>query len=380
MKSFNKNIKFKSQLIILSFAIFTFFSCTTTNHKGSEKHSDNIVSIMAYNVENLFDTLHDENREDYSYLPLEVKRKSLTHKKNCELTSSRYLDSCLNDDWSEAALDLKMKRLSDAILQVNGGKGPDILILEEVENKNVLTQLNDKYLKNANYKTVVLIEGPDKRGIDIGFLSRLNLIESEQPQLHKIPYVAKNENDKEWMSRSRGILQVNFKLPDNNPLTIFGVHFPSPSNPRYWREQAIAHLNKLKSNLPKDRMAIAGGDFNISFEENSQAKHYENSLSSQWQVSHLVGCKGCQGTNYYHRKTSWSFLDALLFSKELSKDGSAPWALDPESIYIPNNSKYQVNRWLSPARFNQKSPVGVSDHWPIFAWIVKKDVKTDSPK
>jgi hypothetical protein len=31
------------------------------------------IKFMAYNAENIFDTKHDENTDDYTYLPLEVK-------------------------------------------------------------------------------------------------------------------------------------------------------------------------------------------------------------------------------------------------------------------------------------------------------------------
>ena len=34
------------------------------------------ISVMSYNVENLFDTVHDQGKEDYTYLPLSLKQKS----------------------------------------------------------------------------------------------------------------------------------------------------------------------------------------------------------------------------------------------------------------------------------------------------------------
>ncbi|MBK8201110.1 MAG: endonuclease/exonuclease/phosphatase family protein [Bdellovibrionales bacterium] len=366
--------KLKSRLTLMLILQF-IMSCTTVHHQSQDSQHESVLSLMAYNVENLFDTEHDADREDFDYLPLS-KKQSAEHRNNCKESNSRQMDTCLNKDWSEPVLQRKLERLAQVILQVNGGLGPDILLLEEVENIRVLQILRDQYLKKSNYQTLILIEGPDKRGIDIGLLSRLPENSSEPAKLHLIPFKANNLEDQTWMARSRGILQVNLILPDAETLTVFGVHFPSPHNPIYWREQAIDHLIRLKSKLPTDRMTVAGGDFNISSDEEQKVGQFRLRLAPQWQISHLIGCQDCRGTNYFAPAKSWSFLDALLFHKEMSPAGSAKWYVDPKSIYIPNQNKYQVSRWLTPARFSETSPSGVSDHWPIMAWLRKKELKT----
>lgn len=353
--------------------LLTLANCATSSHQGYKALEPDVVSVMAYNVENLFDTVHDPDRTDWAYLPLAVKKKTPElHRQNCEKANKRYVQSCVGMDWSEPILKRKLERLAQVILQVNGGRGPDILIMEEVENLRILKRLRDEHLQAADYKTIVFIEGPDKRGIDVAVMSRLPEAQTEPAQLHKIPFKGRTPEDQIWMNKSRAILQANLMLPDGEILTVFAIHFPSPSNPQYWREQAISHLVKIKKSLPPGRLVIAGGDFNIASDEEDKANHYSSTLSKEFQVSHLIGCKGCRGTNYYHRKKSWSFLDALLFSKEMSATGTANWYVEPSSIFIPNSNKYQTNRWLSPARFQSHGPVGVSDHWPIMGWLKQK--------
>lgn len=359
--------------------IFLFFltGCATLSPGKKFHQSANEISIMAYNVENLFDHIKDKDREDHTYQPIE-KKQTKNHKKFCEkMRSNKYRNECLYMDWSSDVVERKLYRVADVIKQVNKGKGPDLLILVEVENERILKRLKDEHLKESNYQTLVLIEGPDKRGIDIAMLSRLPL--KGKAKLNNIPFKAKNAEDKKWMARSRGILQAAFTLPDGKTLHAFGVHFPSPRNPSYWRGQAIAHLNKLKSQLPKKDFVVAGGDFNISKEDENNNRLYAKHLGKEWLVSHQIGCQGCRGTNYYHFKTQWSFLDALLFSKNLL-DKNSTWKVIPEKIDIPNYSRYQMNRYLSPARFSHNSPVGVSDHWPIYGAIKatphKKEHKT----
>lgn len=355
------------KIFIFLLSLVLLLSACASTSKQFLQEAD-AISIMAYNFENLFDTQHDEGTEDHAYLPLELKQ-SHRHKNVCyNIQHDKYREECLAMDWSESALERKMKRLAEAILQVNDGKGPDILIVEEVENIKVLKQLNDQYLKAANYQTIVLIEGFDKRGIDIGLISRLS--QYKPAELHKIPYRAQTSEEQKWMDRSRGIMQAHLVLPDKSRLAVFGVHFPSGANPTYWREQSIAFLNQLQQQLPEDVIAIAGGDFNINASEEGSYKLYQNQLGKKWLVSHLIGCQNCQGTSYYHFKRQWSFLDALLFDKKLDpRSGSSPWKVDPQSIGIPNNSVYQKSRFMTPARFESRSPLGVSDHWPIFAVI-----------
>ena len=349
--------------VTLALIFLTVTSCATTQ-KPLFKQGPNEISIMTYNVENLFDTQHDEGKNDYAYLPLSLKSNP-KHIAECnKMEVERYKNSCLKNDWSEQALQEKMKRLAATILQVNNGKGADLVILQEVENLAVLNRLNREHLQAASYTQAILIDGPDKRGIDIAFLSRLPL--KSPAILHKINYKGKNKDDTKWMNLSRGILEATFSLPDGTPLTVFGVHLPSLRNPSYWRQQAIEHLNRLKAKVPKSHIIIAGGDLNISKTEDRKNRLYKKHLSKSWLVSHQIGCKDCKGTEYYHRNRQWSFLDALLFDKRLQGHESM-WTVDSKSIAIANKNIFQTSRFFTPARFSATSPVGVSDHWPLYA-------------
>ncbi len=322
---------------------------------------------MSYNMENLFDTLPDLGTEDYTFLPLKFKGTP-QHRLNCAKQDSLSRQKeCLEGDWSDEKLNRKLDRLADVIQRINGGRGPDILVVVEVENLNVLKQLNRR-LKKSDYQTEVLIEGFDPRGIDIGVLSRFP--QFEPAKLHRIAFKPKNEEDKVWMPRSRGILQVNLKLPSGDDLTVFGVHFPSQHNPTYWREQSIDSLNQLLAQLPENRMAVAGGDFNISAEEDFKTGLFRERLGQHWLVSHYIGCGDCAGTHNYRGR--WSFLDAILFKKSFGPEGKISWRVNEKSISVPRVSRYQFSPYGTPARFDELSPVGVSDHLPIYGEIIRR--------
>lgn len=331
---------------------------------------------MNFNVENLFDNMDDADREDHTYFPL-AKKKTPEHQALCaKLEKPFHREECLTLDWSDDVLQVKLQNIAQIILGVEG-HGPDILVLQEVENDRILGRLNKDFLSKAGYQTQVLLEGPDERGIDIAVLSRFP--QAGKPVLHKIPYAAKNDSDKKWMAKSRGILEVKLQLPNKETLTVFGVHFPSQANPRYWREQAVTALSQLIQEQAAQGPVVASGDFNITRVEEQETRFFGEKFSSVSMVSHLVGCKTCEGTHNYRR--DWSFLDVMLFSKNLGPDGNSGYELKTDSITVIR--KDPLHLWGDyPKRFKPEKKEGVSDHFPLYArlGLRKKTPKASSPQ
>ena len=329
------------------------------------------VSVMTYNVENLFDTTHDAGKEDFAYLPASWKKANAAALTACaRIKVERWRDECYHNDWHEALLSEKLTRLANVIEQVANGRGPDILLLQEIENSNAVELLNARLTKAA-YRTRVLIEGWDERGIDTAVLSRLP--QWDEPRLHAVPYRAKAGDDVGDVSRTRGILEVRLLLPDGQKAAVFALHLPSGGSPGYLRQQAVDYLAVLKAQLPPGVLPIVGGDFNINAAEEAQHGYIAQGLASVWAVSHLVGCQQCRGSYYYRRADQWSFFDILLFDPAMTETkGVGGWLLDTRSIRLATASPYQVSEGNTPARFDATQAVGVSDHWPLVAEIVKK--------
>lgn len=327
------------------------------------------ISVMEFNVENLFDTVHDEGSHDYTYMPFAQKRSDVALQQKCRETnnSSYRVSECLSTDWNEFTLDKKLRNLSEVVLSVDGN-GPDVLLLVEVENQNVLNIWNQKHLKPAQYQTIAILKGPDLRGINLAVMSRLPMV--GQPQLHKIPWKPKNEKDGEWMNRSRDIFEVTLKAPNGDPITFFVAHFPSQANPVYWREQATHFLAKLIKDKGPQAMVVASGDLNITHEEEKNQKFYENVLGEVGAVSHFIGCKECKGTHNYRR--SWSFLDAQIYSKALLEDGAGSYKVLPETIDVISYAPIHLKKGKYPNRWDHARSDGVSDHFPIYARLQKR--------
>ena len=68
------------------------------------------VTIMAFNVQNLFDTVDDPGKDDKAYLPIEAKQNA-AHIAECnEIPVESWRNECLYLDWGEAALKHKLGR------------------------------------------------------------------------------------------------------------------------------------------------------------------------------------------------------------------------------------------------------------------------------
>ena len=83
--------------------------------------------------ENLFDTHHDQGKNDYSFLPLFRKRSDPMIMNHCRsIPVPVFRSQCFNLDWNENVLLNKIRNLSEVILTADNGQSPDILILQEV--------------------------------------------------------------------------------------------------------------------------------------------------------------------------------------------------------------------------------------------------------
>jgi endonuclease/exonuclease/phosphatase family metal-dependent hydrolase len=380
VRNMNYNIKTKTITIVTSlFLLINTYWITNSFSKNSiatnsslDSRQNNRITLMTYNLENLFDTIDDPGKDDEAYLPLKIKKQSSNIQKKCQSLDPKWRSECKNLDWNEKNLNSKMYRISDVILKSHNGVGPDIIIFQEVENINVLEKLRLKYLKKYYPNTAILIEGPDRRGVDVGILSKLSLKDS--PKLHLLKFHETIHLKKKKFPITRGILEANFILPDQTPISIFGVHFPSQGSVTETRKQALEQLVMLMKEKPKNSLVVAGGDFNVTSAEEKQHEYFHK-LKSDFLVSHIVGCKMCKGTNYFHPKRSWSFLDIFLFSNNFKESNDknklvSTWALDPNSIRVYNQNLYQNNKWGSPMKFELgRHQQGVSDHWPLLADI-----------
>ncbi|MCB0393907.1 MAG: hypothetical protein KDD25_05080, partial [Bdellovibrionales bacterium] len=190
-----------------------------TNTKSNE------IKLMAYNLENLFDTEHDvvngQDKNDYFYLPANhpLKDKCGSDKR------------CKEFDWNDSKLTLKIDRLAKVI--ESQGDLPDVIGFEEIENAKVLGKLADRL--GYSKQNLVITQGPDERGIEVAVLYKTDKLTFVESKEHGVD----PGNDRP----TRDVLEVVFdiNLKPGERLAVYVNHWPSQGTPMSgWKRSSAA--------------------------------------------------------------------------------------------------------------------------------------------
>ena len=80
----------------MSIRVFLFLALFFSYSVSAEQ-----ISIMSYNLNNLFDAQDDAGKDDKAYLPIELKNND-DHIMGClQVKNSKWRNECLFLDWSE---------------------------------------------------------------------------------------------------------------------------------------------------------------------------------------------------------------------------------------------------------------------------------------
>ena len=387
-----KKIKFKNffafvAVILLNLILTKAISSAKRVNKTSEIH------IVSYNLQNLFDTKHDEGKNDWEFLPKNLPEK----KEGCTKAESkeRYRQKCMETDWTEAKLNIKYEKIKEVITAVNP-ELPDILAVQEVENKSVLLELARKLGYHA--KNVFLEEGPDKRGIDVGILFKEDHLKHILTKT--VPINLRSGHS------TRDLLITYFGIPlkgethvFSHIMSVYNVHWPSQRA----KTEARTHVSQqIKAIIDEDRRKYGNihvvilGDFNTTYkEEDIIVKDEEGNmipnpikgvlLKSEENSKGLVDTDSFnkrknnpKGTYFYSRDQRWSLFDRILISQSLMGQGEVSVIEDSYEIHNYKFLSYFKRCYRGyicdkdyyiPRRYDidetEPDKVGYSDHYPV---------------
>lgn len=155
------------------------------------------MTVMFYNVENLFDIYDNPNTDDDEFTPEGEKR----------WTENRY--------WN------KLNNICKVIVSIEEMESPAIVGLCEVESDTVLYDLTKRTaLKNLGYDYIVT-HSSDSRGINVAFLYKsvfFKMIYNETLHVSLLPH---SENT------TRDILHVSGRIESGDTLDCYVCHWPS---------------------------------------------------------------------------------------------------------------------------------------------------------
>tara|TARA_B100000575_G_C23141326_1_gene664278 strand:+ start:4026 stop:4973 length:948 start_codon:yes stop_codon:yes gene_type:complete len=291
------------------------------------------IFTVFYNVENLFDTINNPEKNDDEFLPYSEKK------------------------WDSNKYNKKLENIAMVLENINPKGLPNLIGLCEVENKKVVEDLiYNSELKQKKYD-IVHKDSPDKRGIDCALIfdENFELIMTDFIEV-VIP---------ESKKPTRDILYAKLKY-ENDFLHVFVNHWPS----RWGGQEKTEHRriaaaktlrNYIDKNIKKSKNIIVMGDLNDTPYDVS----IEKVLLNDNYINHMTS-KSLKDKGSYNYRGDWSFIDQIITSKNfLNKKIISyecgvfmeDWIMykNKEGDHYPSRT-YGGNNWYG----------GYSDHLPIY--------------
>ena len=319
--------------------------------------------VVFYNLENLFDTINDPNKNDEEYLP-EGARKWTTYRYNQKLANmSRVLFDIAAEDRNF----------------------PAVIGVSEIENRLVLEDLlATQKLERTNYR-IVHYDSPDRRGVDCAFFYRPDQFKLEGSEAHKISFPGQPN------FLTRDLVAMWGKI-EGEPFYFIVSHWPSrlggKDRSQHSRDFVAAkckHIcDSVRTANPATKVVIMG-DFN----DDATDKSVTDVLGAKGNLKKLekndmynpfyAMLKAGYGTLAY--RDAWNLFDNIVMSENLATGSTGALKVQKKE-----GAKFYGNIFIRPYMVQQEGQYknyplrsfvgsnfqnGYSDHFPVYIYIAK---------
>lgn len=332
------------------------FLFVLTTLSAQEKRYE-LYSVGFYNLENLFDTIHDKGKNDFEFLPDGANK------------------------WGTLKYTNKVKNMAKVLNEM----GTDVLPVgmaavgvSEIENSRVLKDLVEHEILAPRGWDFVHIEGPDKRGVDCALLYNPKLFKPISSKL--APYTTE-DNDTTY--KTRGFLIVSGEM-GGEMVHIIVNHWPSRYAKSPARERAGTLVRMLKDSLMTempDSKVLIMGDMNDdpdnksmksclgAVREKEEIKSASDLYNPWWNILRKKG----HGTLKYNGK--WNLFDQIVLSGNTIGNNRSTLKLYKTEIFSRNYLFQQEGRYKGNTLRTHAGGVwlnGYSDHLPVIVYLVKE--------
>ncbi len=336
------------------------FACTTKDKitkNASEKINVQASCVAFYNLENLFDTIDNENVNDKEYTPSGPLK------------------------WNTQKYTSKLQRMSYAISQIGLDYSPvgvALIGVSEIENRGVLEDLvKQPDLVKRSYE-IVHYDGPDRRGVDVALLYNPRLFKVTNSKSYRL-----HTDDANFLTRDQ--LMVSGYLQDEK-IHVIVNHWPSryggEERSRPKRNAAAALTRSIADSLfrvdPKAKIIIMGDlnddPFNVSCATILGAKKEMNDVKAG-ELYNTLWKTLDMGVGSLAYNDQWNLFDQLIISAELAHADRSKlkfWKAEVfnRSFLILQEGKYKGSPWRTHAGGVWTN--GYADHFPTLIYLVKE--------
>jgi predicted extracellular nuclease len=312
---------------------------------------------MFYNVENLFDTVDNPEKNDDDFLP----------------------GGFMN--WTPWKYWEKQRNITRVITAVGGMQSPALVGLAEVENDSVLYDLTRRSPLRAQQYKFIITDSPDRRGINVALLY----------QRHQFKLLEHNEYEIIFRNRNtrptRNILHAVGEVINGDTLDVFVCHFPSrwggQRETEPLRIEAAALLRQKVDSLFVVRQSaniIIMGDFNDYPNDRSMAQtlgagRINNRPDSYVLYNMFLHRMREKNFGTYKFQGQWGVIDHFIVSGNLLKNNHSIQVKDREAHIFKADFLFEPDEahgGRKPFRTNlgPRYIGGFSDHLPIYIDLV----------
>ncbi len=343
----------KKKFLLGLLMLFVFlFTAQAQNEKKYE-----VYSVGFYNLENLFDTIHDAGKNDYEFLPDGTNK------------------------WGTLKYTNKLKNMATVLNEM----GTDVLPVgmaavgvSEIENSRVLEDLVKQEVLAPRGWDFIHIEGPDRRGVDCALLYNPKLFKPIDAKL--APYTTV-DNDTTY--KTRGFLIVSGDM-GGEVVHIIVNHWPSRYAKSPARERAGVLVKELKDSIMAampDTKVLIMGDMNDdpdnksmktclgAVREKEMLKENSDLYNPWWNILRKKG----MGTLKY--KGKWNLFDQIVLSANLIGPDRSTLKLYKTEIFSRDYMFQEEGRYKGNTKRTHAGGVwlnGYSDHLPVIVYLLKE--------
>lgn len=373
--------------VFLSFACLLFLLATltsfTTRTAPAQQKKYALYGVAFYNLENLFDTLHDAGKNDYEYLP----------------------DGTMK--WGKMKYEAKLHNLAQVISQLCTDKipaGPAVIGVAEVENENALRDLLAQPSLAAKGYQYVDYPSYDRRGIECALIYNPRFFQLESSMMVPFYYSTSGQIDDPLLGFTtdsqgrvtacqemkgdttyitRGFLVAQGKLAGENAAFIVN-HWPSRAAGDETRQRAAWQVrqlcNALQAQTPGLKIIVMG-DMNddpanksmtVQLGCKSDIKDVEGEADFYNPWYHTLYKIG-QGTLLYDGK--WNLFDQIVLSGGYTGNDRTTLKYYKHEIFMRDWLFQQEGRYKGNPLRTHAGGVwlnGYSDHLPTQVYLIKE--------
>ncbi len=336
------------------FIIFSTSCCTFLQAQDK-------LRVVSYNVENLFDTKDNPEKDDDEFLPKGMMK------------------------WNDYKYWTKLRNITRVITAIGEMESPALIGLVEVENDSVLHDLTKRSPLRAQKYEYVCTNSPDVRGVNVGFLYQRDKFKLLTKNEYKVEPPEKNGRP------TRNILHVSGRVLSGDTLDVFVCHFPSRRDGQMASEpyrMAAAKTLKAKTDslfaIRSSANILIMGDFNDQPTDKSLAgilgasSMLAETISKRQLINTFFHRLGEKDFGTYRFQGQWELIDQFIISGNLLSDSSSiSLVKDSPRIFHPEfiQEKDTTYGGFKPFRTNSGPNYlgGFSDHFPIVLDLIAKE-------